>query len=126
MDSALGAGETVDFFCDEFRCPIFVMDIVAVMKLTLASLDDFGAEEGRRERERVFNLGGPERLSRHDMAAALCRHRGHAASLAAAVERPTNVNAPLDASMDTARLRTVFPTFAPTPFSKALGAIFAD
>lgn len=33
MDSVLAKGEAMNFFHDEFRCPIFVKDLVAVIQM---------------------------------------------------------------------------------------------
>lgn len=38
MDTTLAAGKKVDFFTDEFRCPVFVRDVVKVVLLLIANL----------------------------------------------------------------------------------------
>ena len=129
MDKALAASsEQVGFFCNEFRCPIYVMDIVKLIELVLNQPNLRGGHlklNGRGPCDRIFNLGGPERLSRYDMAVILCKHRGHDASNATAVERPEHVKAPLDASMDISKIKEVF-RLEPLTFQQALCEIFPE
>lgn len=33
MDSVLAKGEAMDFFHDEFRCPVYVNDLVAAIQV---------------------------------------------------------------------------------------------
>ncbi|KAK9904863.1 hypothetical protein WJX75_004139 [Coccomyxa subellipsoidea] len=52
------------FFNDEFRNPVFVDDIVSVVLRLL--------QPGTTQPGRLYNMGGPERLSRVDMAVKIC------------------------------------------------------
>ena len=62
------AGERVTFFDDEFRCPILVEDLAAMI-WEVAGL-------APAERSGVWHLAGPERLSRVDVGRVLCERFG--------------------------------------------------
>ncbi len=64
-----GDGEG-EFLVNEFRCPIFVTDVVRVVELLIAKHADGGMKL-------VLNLGGPDRLSRSDMADIVAQVRGY-------------------------------------------------
>ena len=51
------AGKSATFFSDEFRCPIYVQDIVQILQLIVER-----SSEGLPNK--LYNLGGEERLSR--------------------------------------------------------------
>ena len=51
------AGKSATFFSDEFRCPIYVQDIVHILQLIVER-----SSEGLPSK--LYNLGGEERLSR--------------------------------------------------------------
>lgn len=101
MDSVLQKGDTVDFFHDEYRCPIYVTDLVSIIlrlidrwvlsgiffllsyhssvkkKVTCCCClpsDD-------KQMRIVLNAGGPDRLSRVQMAEVVAQVRGHDLSL---------------------------------------------
>ncbi|CAA7017368.1 unnamed protein product [Microthlaspi erraticum] len=103
MDSVLQKGDAVEFFHDEYRCPIYVKDLLAViMKLinTWVASDD-------KQMRLVLNAGGPDRLSRVQMAEAVAEVGGHDLSLikhvsASSVDR--GVVSPADISMDITKL----------------------
>ena len=124
LDQALGAeGAEFGAFRNEFRSPVYVRDIVTLCA-TLA--DRVARGEGiapPAEGPRVFNLGGPERLSRADMARMLCARRGYPERRVVEVDRPAEAKSPADASMDSAKLRDTF-GLATTPFDRALREIF--
>mmetsp|Transcript_22484 Transcript_22484/g.31275 ORF Transcript_22484/g.31275 Transcript_22484/m.31275 type:complete len:314 (+) Transcript_22484:102-1043(+) len=65
MEGALRGPDPIDFFHDEWRSPIFVHDIVKIITLLSAHIEDYPFSS------RVYNMGGPERLSRVDMATKL-------------------------------------------------------
>ena len=74
----------------------------------------------------VYNMGGPQRLSRVDMARAVAAARGHDAACilaapAASVDR--GVASPADISMDSSRLEGEL-GWALTPFEDALRLIY--
>ena len=111
----------VAFFSDEWRNPVFVLDVCRVVERFLCGTAGKGALN------RVYNMGGPERLSRADMAEQLAEVRGHdrrrirrcpAASIAGA----RGVASPADISMDSSALAAAL-DFTFTPFAAALRAI---
>lgn len=102
MNSVLSKGDEVSFFYDEFRCPVYVKDVVNV----ILSLSNKWISEGNQIRL-LLNVGGPDRVSRADMAEAVARIRGYDSSLikhvsASSVDR--GVKSPVDISMDIAKL----------------------
>ncbi|KAG6548446.1 hypothetical protein Mapa_009933 [Marchantia paleacea] len=106
IDTTLAAGKKVDFFTDEFRCPVYVRDIVKVVLLLIANLT---AEGGFAQL--VLNVGGPDRLSRAEMAAVVAEVKGCETSLINHVKASTvdrGVQSPPDISMDISRLETFF------------------
>ena len=127
MDGALrDASQTIDFFRDEFRSPIFVEDIVSIFEAVVEGVGSGGRdfEPLREGGALVFNLGGPERLSRSDMARILCHHRGYDSTTSfGEADRPKTIKAPLDASMSIAKLEKAF-DLKPKTFAQALGVIF--
>ncbi|KAK6141022.1 hypothetical protein DH2020_025232 [Rehmannia glutinosa] len=102
MDSVLAKGEALDFFHDEFRCPVFVKDLVAVIQI----LTNQWISEAKQV-QLILNVGGPDRLSRVQMAEAVAHVRGYNTSLikpvsASSVDR--GVKSPSDISMDITKL----------------------
>ncbi|XP_054784868.1 uncharacterized protein LOC129291502 isoform X3 [Prosopis cineraria] len=94
LDGVLAKGEKVNFFHDEFRCPIYVKDLVTIilaltsqwisvqfkklrhlssmfMKMAFLILS---AEN--KQMQLVLNAGGPDRISRVQMAEAVAQYRG--------------------------------------------------
>ena len=101
-DEKLGAGEKTNFFGDEVRSVVFVADIVRLLSWLLKG----GVAAGCVG---VHNMGGPQRLTRVDVAMAVAAHRGHDTALVAAVNRADVVPAgavasPPDISMDSSKL----------------------
>ena len=105
LDFILGAlrgDEPVTFFRDEWRCPVAAVDIAAHV-VALASSPRWSDASAVSDKNRTFNMGGPDRVSRVDMARITARVFGlsdanvvEAAS--ASVERPAP--SPADISMD--------------------------
>ena len=58
---SLKSGKKTKFFSDEYRCPVLVMDIVKIV-------EHFMEESRKGSLQLTLNMGGPERLSRVDMA----------------------------------------------------------
>ncbi|KAL0846036.1 hypothetical protein Bca101_019282 [Brassica carinata] len=103
MDSVLQKGDSVDFFHDEYRCPIYVNDLVTII---LKLIDTWVLSDDKQMRL-VLNAGGPDRLSRVQMAEVVAQVRGHDLSLikhvsASSVDR--GVVSPADISMDITKL----------------------
>ncbi|KAF7814676.1 methionine adenosyltransferase 2 subunit beta [Senna tora] len=102
IDGTLAKGEKVNFFHDEFRCPIYVKDLVTIV----LALTNKWLSEGKKM-QLSLNAGGPDRVSRVQMAEAVAQFRGYDTSLinsvaASSVDR--GVRSPADISMDITRL----------------------
>ncbi|KAL2651191.1 hypothetical protein R1flu_019319 [Riccia fluitans] len=98
IDTTLSSGKKTDFFSDEFRCPVYVKDVVKVILLLIANLT---AEGGFSQL--VLNVGGPDRLSRAQMAEVVAGARGYDPSSINHVESSTvnrGVRSPPDISMN--------------------------
>jgi dTDP-4-dehydrorhamnose reductase len=104
-DERLRLDEPTTFFRDEIRSAVSVEDIVAVLLFFIG-----GAV---RTSPGVYNMGGPQPLSRVQLARAVAEARGLPAERIADVARaslPVNPGAarsPPDISMDSSRLRAV-------------------
>lgn len=117
VDKSLEEGKPTKFFADEWRCPVHVDDIVATCMMLSSN---------PKLTHRVFNLGGPERLSRVDMAKAVAIHRGY--SMNAIIEVPARsvdrgATSPADISMDTTLLKSEL-QIQPMSFSEGLKRCF--
>ncbi len=64
--NALREGKSVHLFEDQYRSPVFVYDVAAVIE----SLWHYG------QWQRLFHVGGPERINRVDFVMRYCRHAG--------------------------------------------------
>eukprot|EP00897_Mesotaenium_endlicherianum_P010791 jgi/Mesen1/9740/ME000695S09046 len=124
INETLAGGKGAPFFCDEFRCPVFVGDIVrAVEKLLLLHAS---RAAGKPPMRHVFNLGGPDRLSRAEMAGVVADVRGHdraLVQLASAASASRGVVSPQDISMDCSHLVTTL-GMSLTPFREAVEKTF--
>ncbi|EFN51622.1 hypothetical protein CHLNCDRAFT_140037 [Chlorella variabilis] len=123
VDSCLAAQKPSTFFTDEWRTPTYVKDLVAACA---AAVDACDALPAAPPHARVFNVGGPARINRLDMALAVAEVRGHDPALAlpgsaAAVARTCAT--PADISMDTSAVEAVLGVRM-TPFTEALRQIF--
>ncbi|XP_016454244.2 LOW QUALITY PROTEIN: uncharacterized protein LOC107778490 [Nicotiana tabacum] len=102
MDSVLAKGDAMEFFHDEFRCPIYIKDLVTIVwTLTNRWIS------GREQIQLLLNVGGPDRVSRVQMAEAVAHIRGYNLSLIKPVSSSTvnrGVKSPVDISMDITRL----------------------
>ncbi|KAK7349548.1 hypothetical protein VNO77_06999 [Canavalia gladiata] len=102
IDGALAKGEKEEFFHDEFRCPIYVKDLVTV----ILALTNQWISEGKQI-QLLLNVGGSDRVSRVQMAEAVAQFRGYDTSLIKSVSASTvdrGVKSPADISMDITRL----------------------
>jgi len=86
-------GPKVELFGDEYRCPIFVDDVVSVIEV-LVELQD-------RPAHRIFNLGGPHAVSRAEFGALVSlMKRCDPQDTITETERPDGkIKAPKDVSM---------------------------
>jgi dTDP-4-dehydrorhamnose reductase len=99
--SALSTGLPQTFFTDEFRTPLDY-DTAAGLLIRLAESDATG----------VIHLGGAERLSRYELMRRAALARGINPELVRGNRRADAELAeprPADVSLDTSRLRTLFP-----------------
>ena len=62
--NSLKGDEAVTFFEDEYRCPIAAVDIVA----HIVALSKLSGKDAKTDWLMRYNMGGPDRLSRVDMA----------------------------------------------------------
>ncbi|OAY62334.1 methionine adenosyltransferase 2 subunit beta [Manihot esculenta] len=102
IDAVLSKGEQVEFFHDEFRCPVYVKDVVAI----ILSLTNIWISE-HKQMQLLLNVGGPDRVSRVQMAEAVADIRGHNAALIKPVSSSSvdrGVISPADISMDISKL----------------------
>ncbi|KAL3155375.1 hypothetical protein ABBQ38_010936 [Trebouxia sp. C0009 RCD-2024] len=113
--NGLRQGKPTTFFEDEFRCPIYVKDIVRVVTAFV--------EEPGNLQHRLFNMGGPERLSRLAMAQKTANiwdldKTCIRSALSASVKR--EAVSPADISMDSTRLALRLPLVKLTSLDNAL------
>lgn len=113
--NGLRQGRPTTFFEDEFRCPIYVKDIVSITKALIEQQDHL--------QHRLFNMGGPERLSRLAMAykTAECWDLDKSCIISAAsasIQR--GVVSPADISMNSQRLLKQLPSVRLTSLEGAL------
>ena len=95
-----GSDGSVAHFTDEFRCPAHVDDVAGGITALL------GVPPARRPA--VVHLGGPERLSRHDIAVRLATHLGiDPASVRAGSSADLPGERPADLALDSSLAREV-------------------
>lgn len=102
IDATLSKGNEVEFFHDEFRCPVYVKDVVNV----IITLIKTWISEGKQMRL-LLNVGGPNRVSRVEMAETVAEIRGHKKSLIKRVSASSmdrGVKSPADISMNISKL----------------------
>ncbi len=98
-------GIETTFFTDEIRSVISVKDVVDVL-LHFYSCVKLGREFGSG----IFNMGGPDPISRMDMAVAVAKECGFSSDVFVAVEKAKRergvdeVLSPLDISMNSSKL----------------------
>lgn len=59
QEESLAAGRPTQLFTDEYRCPVYVQDIVRSVEALIGM-----QQRGRAPPQRLLNMGGPQRLSR--------------------------------------------------------------
>jgi dTDP-4-dehydrorhamnose reductase len=121
QEESLRLKKPCKFFSDEYRSAIYVADLASAVQFFLTEAPEAALGQ-------TYNAGGPERLSRAEMAVAIAKHCGMDASVvdvakSAAVTR--TAPSPLDISMDSSKLCAVLP-FQPQSFAKALQYTLAE
>jgi len=87
----LAAQQSIDAYSDEWRSPLHVDDAARA-----------AWEVGVTDTEGIYHIGGPERLSRFELAKRLCTVFGLDAALVKEAQRPED--RPRDTSLDSTRL----------------------
>ena len=107
----LGAGERLVCFADEWRTPL---SFVAAARALLAL--------ARSQVEGLLHIGGPERLSRLEMATRLAAHLGADTGLLVASSRASagGEPRPRDTSLNASRWRGLFPEVPWPGFEESL------
>lgn len=99
----LSSSKHTTFFTDEYRCPVSVHDIVAVVLKCMERNQSFD------EKGETFNMGSGQRLSRADMALAVCHACNFSPELVLQVSASSvnrGVKSPADISMNSTKLET--------------------
>eukprot|EP00246_Nothoceros_aenigmaticus_P001563 TRINITY_DN1205_c0_g1_i1.p1 TRINITY_DN1205_c0_g1~~TRINITY_DN1205_c0_g1_i1.p1 ORF type:complete len:235 (+),score=26.76 TRINITY_DN1205_c0_g1_i1:146-850(+) len=120
IDSVLASGVETDFFIDQYRCPIFVKDVVKVIELIITNMAAGG------NMQLVLNVGGSERMSRAGMAEIVARVRGRNISVinrATYSVKLTGDPSPADISMDISKMESLL-GITPTRFADGVGQTF--
>ena len=131
IDSVLSTATPTTFFEDECRSPVFVDDIVDVCRRLITTTIAGGGggstdSSGNESISGVFNMGGPERLSRVDMAKQVGTVRGYGWDCILPVKSASvsrGVASPPDISMDSGKLEQAL-GMKFTGFTDALQKIF--
>jgi dTDP-4-dehydrorhamnose reductase len=113
--TALLSGKPIALFTDEWRTPLSLSTAAAAL-VEIAKSDLTG----------VLHLGGPDRLSRADMACKLAAFLGVSSSMIQSVSRnavPTGEPRPRDTSLNSSRWRTLFPHSPWPTFDAALSGM---
>jgi dTDP-4-dehydrorhamnose reductase len=125
VDEALASGAPATFFADEWRCPVLVHDIVDACADLVARVDNSAALAALLGG--AWNCGGPERLSRAEMALAVAAARGRDPALVVAAPAPSaaerGVASPADISMRSGKLEAALGRRL-TPFAAGLKRAF--
>ncbi|WOG90471.1 hypothetical protein DCAR_0209715 [Daucus carota subsp. sativus] len=117
LDSLLAKGREVEFCRDEFRCPIYIKDVITIIQTLISRwMSDCN------NMQLVLNVGGPDRVSRLQMAETVAAVRGYKSSLlkpisASLIDR--GVKSPADISMDISKLIRVL-GFSPMKFEEGV------
>lgn len=105
IEKTLKSGKPTKFFSDEFRSPVFALDIVRLVGHLVEQCES-------QPPHRLYNLGGPERLSRVEMAETVAKVWGYSTAAIQVAEASSVVRdnpSPADISMDCSRLAADFP-----------------
>ncbi len=99
MDRAIRQGNALKLFFDEFRTPVWSPDIARVVLRSI----EYGITG------RIYNVGGPDRISRYELALRAGRLLGWPLELLTPVSSDSIVQPgprPKDCSLDTSRLKS--------------------
>jgi dTDP-4-dehydrorhamnose reductase len=102
----LALGQPCAVYTDEWRCPVHVDDVVRAI-WALLTMDVRG----------TFHLGGPERMTRAELARRICAAYGYDSTLLREARRPAE--RPRDVSLDSSRLTNLL-GWQPRPIDAAL------
>lgn len=99
-------GESTTYWTNEIRSVIAVTDVCAILgALALSSAPPPTT---------IYNMGGPQAVSRYDMAIAVLTYLGADTSMAVPAIKPdTDQTSPLQIAMDSSKLRSALPELAP-------------
>lgn len=98
MEGVLSSGTGADFFEDEYRCPVYVKDVVQAIQLLMAKHFAAGVQQ-QHPLHLLLNVGGPDRLSRAAMAETVARVGGYDTKLVRRVSSQTAVSGTLTPSL---------------------------
>ena len=101
VDKQLASRKETTFYKDEWRCPIYVYDIVEICRRFAKQAAD------KRTVRLIFCMGGKERLSRVGMAEIIAQVVGHSTEYIKSIssaEVDRDYNSPPDISMDSSLL----------------------
>mmetsp|Transcript_24786 Transcript_24786/g.38934 ORF Transcript_24786/g.38934 Transcript_24786/m.38934 type:complete len:450 (+) Transcript_24786:65-1414(+) len=104
IESRLKSSTPTDYFINEFRSVVHIMDVLRAIKHFLnKALDNEGDSKRKIE---TYNLGGSTRVSRYDIALKLASHLKVDHSSANGVDRPAvgGVPSPPDISMNVSKI----------------------
>eukprot|EP00668_Euglena_longa_P043419 GGOE01057696.1.p1 GENE.GGOE01057696.1~~GGOE01057696.1.p1 ORF type:complete len:350 (-),score=67.10 GGOE01057696.1:128-1060(-) len=121
---AIRQRKPIPCFTDEFRTPVYVKDIVRLIRALIEGRDALNLS-GRR----VFNMGGPDRCSRWDMAklvADVLREGEDLLEAKRAANMHFGYSRPLDVSMDSSRLYALVPQVPFTPIRAAVAEVLGQ
>ena len=113
----------VNLFLDEFRSFVYVRDVAKVILLISLSLL---SETSPKLWKSVYNLGGPQNLSRYELGQLVVQHKGLLIEETNVLGIPkgklvgASYNSPLDIGMDSTDLENEFEHFQLTPMEVAV------
>jgi len=98
MDRAFQEQDTLSLFCDEYRSPVYVKDVIKAVRSLVQRVGG----------HRIYHVGGPERISRAEFGKRLAALRGYDASKIHPVtlsELSTGYPRPADVSLVSTRIQ---------------------
>ena len=92
-------GQSTEFYDNEYRSVVNVSHVCKVIHWMITNVSKWPEESSQH----TFNLGGPDRVNRVDMAKAVFDHLGYDPSVIQSTQQ-TSSTVPLDISMDSTKL----------------------